>query len=290
MIAAFTLLFHSSVLLDSSAADDGINGKVKASWRIIAKAPLIVTGKMLIPLDKFKDLRAIRSYEYIDIPVKVSSIIKGEHVDKLMNIKYQPKGRSDAPYPDILLSFDRKEAVFFLEYNDWPEHQGIYFVSHPPSDALIKYSQIGVEQLKHKVQLQYEIITKKEAVKHDDEYDKEVRRIINNMMTPAKAERAYTELLNLDKYAVFAIIDQMNDFRDLPVKMFTIESPRGFSKIYQPKCVVDVMATVLNEITGESFGRIYNGGSERERLSAYQGWCIWKSYNKDNPDYNPSKL
>lgn len=43
-------------------------------------------------------------------------------------------------------------------------------------------------------------------------------------------------------------------------------------RFYGPAKVVDALAAILNQITGKSFGFIYNGGTEAERTSSVRGW------------------
>ena len=43
------------------------------------------------------------------------------------------------------------------------------------------------------------------------------------------------------------------------------------------KRVVDALAAILNQITGQDFGFIYNGATDAERTKAIQGWRDWLS-------------
>jgi hypothetical protein len=52
------------------------------------------------------------------------------------------------------------------------------------------------------------------------------------------------------------------------------ESPDAFEGLrhYGPEKVVDALAAILNQITGQDFGFIYNGATEAQRTQAVQGW------------------
>jgi hypothetical protein len=98
-----------------------------------------------------------------------------------------------------------------------------------------------------------------------------VKNLIDRMLNEETATEAYYRFITLDAQFVPAIICQMNDFRQLPVQQFALNS----QAVYRPRVVADALAVVLDEITGESFGRIYNGGSERERKVVVWGWSVW---------------
>jgi hypothetical protein len=77
--------------------------------------------------------------------------------------------------------------------------------------------------------------------------------------------------------AVPAIIAQMDDRRDLqdPRIALTNKSPDAWEgrRFYGPKKIVDVLAAILNQITGEDFGFIYNGDvTDAERTKTIEGW------------------
>jgi hypothetical protein len=47
---------------------------------------------------------------------------------------------------------------------------------------------------------------------------------------------------------------------------------------YGPEVIVEALAAILNQITGESYSpQIVNGGTERERKAAIDGWRIYLS-------------
>jgi hypothetical protein len=92
----------------------------------------------------------------------------------------------------------------------------------------------------------------------------------------AAQQRVFDRLVSLGKTAVPAIIAQMDDRRPLLDEAMTLknESPDAFEAIrqYGPERVVDALSAILNQITGEDFGSIENGGSDSDRATVVAGW------------------
>jgi len=96
-------------------------------------------------------------------------------------------------------------------------------------------------------------------------------------MTNAKTEqKAFVDLEALGCPAVPAIIQQMDNRRPLPDPNISLrnKSPKAFegTRFYGPKQVVDALSAILNQLTGQDFGFIENGGTDFERTKAVQGW------------------
>lgn len=75
--------------------------------------------------------------------------------------------------------------------------------------------------------------------------------------------------------AVPELVALMDDRRPLPWSVLALENaPGAFEdvRLYGPDLMVDALAAVLNQITGEHFGFIYNGGTEAERAATVAGW------------------
>lgn len=97
----------------------------------------------------------------------------------------------------------------------------------------------------------------------------------------------FDELIALGPAAVPAIIALMDDRRPLPVSQitFTNLAPNAFEGLrhYGPDLMVDALAAVLNQITAQHFGFIYNGGTESERAETVAGWRGWLQAHPDYP-------
>jgi len=94
--------------------------------------------------------------------------------------------------------------------------------------------------------------------------------------TQAAEQAAFDELEKLGCAAVPAIIQRMDDRRPLPVRYISLEnkSPQAFEAIrqYGPEEVVDALAAILNQLTGQHFEFIYNGASDDLRAKSVAGW------------------
>lgn len=94
----------------------------------------------------------------------------------------------------------------------------------------------------------------------------------------------FKKLEELGQEAVPAIIYLMDDFRRLPIQSISLECPPGWFEAlrhYSPDRVVDALAAILNQITGQSFGTmIYNGASKKERKLTIDGWRIYLHYQR----------
>jgi hypothetical protein len=82
----------------------------------------------------------------------------------------------------------------------------------------------------------------------------------------------------------------MDDRRPLAEKAISLRNPPGHwegIRQYSPENVTDAMTAILNQVTGEDFGITCNGGTERERREAVNGWRIYLHHLK-NPELNRS--
>ena len=106
--------------------------------------------------------------------------------------------------------------------------------------------------------------------------DKRVAVLIKRMLNAKTEQKAFSDLEALGCPAVPAIIRLMDDRRVLPDPRISLsnKSPQAFEAVrhYGPVQVVDALAAILNQLTGQDFGFIYNGGTDEERTRTVQGW------------------
>jgi hypothetical protein len=109
-----------------------------------------------------------------------------------------------------------------------------------------------------------------------NEIIQEIEALPTGPTSASKQQALFDQLVAKGSQAVPAIVELMDDRHPLPVPMISLEneSPGAFEgrRHYGPKLMVDALAAVLNQITGENFGSIYNGASEQERRSAVNAW------------------
>ena len=106
--------------------------------------------------------------------------------------------------------------------------------------------------------------------------DKRVAALIERMSNQKTEQKAFADLESLGCSAVPAIIERMDDRRELPDPNIALrnKSPDAFEnqRYYGPKKIVDALAAILNQITGQDFGFISNGATDAERDKAVHGW------------------
>ena len=51
---------------------------------------------------------------------------------------------------------------------------------------------------------------------------------------------------------------------------------------YGPDLIVEALDAILNDITGENFGNIHNGGTAAERAKALRSWRIYLDHLRTN--------
>ncbi|MGZ7031661.1 MAG: hypothetical protein ACXVIJ_06770, partial [Thermoanaerobaculia bacterium] len=88
--------------------------------------------------------------------------------------------------------------------------------------------------------------------------------------------QAFQDLESLGCAAVPSILRRMADRRKLPLHYIALKNTaRGsFEAVrqYAPELVVDALAAILNQVTAQHFGFIYNGSTDAERTKTVQGW------------------
>jgi len=114
--------------------------------------------------------------------------------------------------------------------------------------------------------------------------DQRVSVLIGQMLSASTEQKAFADLEMLGCQAVPSIIQQLDDRRDLPIPQISLrnKSPQAFEGIrhYGPMKVVDALAAILNQVTGRSFGFIYNGATDAERTETIKAWA---KFLRDTP-------
>jgi hypothetical protein len=97
-------------------------------------------------------------------------------------------------------------------------------------------------------------------------------------------QSAFDEIVALGCPAVPEIIAAMDDSRPLPVAYIRLQNddPHAFEAFrqYGPRSMTDALAAILNHLTWQDFGFIYNGVTEQERKRAIAGW---RAFLRDTP-------
>jgi hypothetical protein len=123
------------------------------------------------------------------------------------------------------------------------------------------------------------IRSRADAALKPDEADRRVGVLIEKVLaatTQSAQQRAFDEIEALGCAAVPSIIRRMDDRRKLPIAYIALKntSPNAFEAFrqYGPEEMVDALAAILNQLTGEHFEFIYNGATSDARTQSVAQW------------------
>lgn len=261
-------------------------------WKLVAQSHWIVAGSASAPVDEIQMAQHSGDHRYVETSVRVSNCLKGDKCPQTMIIRHFTRMRPYSPDPQALIELSGQVAIFFLRQVDGSSAPGLYFAGYTPS-ALQPYSEDLARDVRAMVRTNRAIVEDfSRLVRPEREplFEK-VKALIEATQDRTTQAQAFAALEALGEPAVPAIIMLMDDRRELPVKRISLvnKSPKAFEGIrhYGPKLVVDAMAAILNQITGEPFVTIVNGGSEEERRATVDGWRVYL-YRKRCATHNPA--
>ncbi|MBR0552183.1 hypothetical protein [Stakelama marina] len=237
----------------------------------------MLIGKMDVPKQRLAEEAQKTSPEYLDIPVEVESVVKGEDMRSAI-VRFYPQDAAYKPSNDAMLGLADKRAILFLQRVD-EGPVGLYFAGYT-QNALQLATDLTVAATRAEASRQTRILASWQADTKSPHFA-EVRTLIARFghVSGDRQQRIFDRLEALGKPAVPAIIAQMDDRRSLRTHSisFVNHAPDAFEGVrhYRPEKVVDGLDAVLNQITGESFVSIVNGGSNRERDATVAGWRLY---------------
>lgn len=101
---------------------------------------------------------------------------------------------------------------------------------------------------------------------------------------PMVVQAAVDFLLSQDqKLVVPSLMTRVSEMKLLAVPRVMIQDVRKPAKplkIYHPKKTCDLIALLLSIKTGQSFGNIYDGATDANRLKTIGSWQNWWNANK----------
>jgi hypothetical protein len=247
----------------------------------------VIQGILDVPEEKIRAAIASGDHAYVDISVAVKEVLKGDLDDKRITIRFYTRPASGVPDPKAVLGFDGKHALVFVVHNDDPHARGYYFAGQTPL-ALQAADARAVDPVRREIDKQ-RLILKTFARNFPPQQGKAhraVKQLVEAALDAKSQRQAFRELEALGQDAVPAMILLMDDRRPLPERTISLRNPEGHWEAvrhYRPEVVADALDAILNQITGESFGSIAGGGSERERRETINGWRIYLHYLKKEP-------
>jgi hypothetical protein len=254
------------------------------NWRTIAKSSNIYY------VNSYYLIRNIENYtinNYVGINIPIIKTLKGEIKDVITLRMYMNREN----YDFICSLTDNIEILIFLRksYNPWGPQYGNeynYYISTYIANSIIVSNDSFLDYVINEVAFQSQIINE-QLYKNfiiDNTLNNNIRNIINNITNRRMQQDGFRRLENYGNDGIPYIILFLDDFRQLPIRSISLENnfPGAFEGIrhYGPYLVVDALAAILNQITGESFGSIYNGDdtSDEERRQCINGWYIYLYY------------
>lgn len=244
--------------------------------KLIAASDLVLIGRLMVPQAQLAEEAQKASPGYLTLPITAEQVLKGSDAGGAA-VRFYPK---DAPYqPSIAAVRDLagKRAILFLTRVDTGPG-GLYFAGYSP-DALRPAVQASMNATVKETARQAQLLRSwKPDARHA--HFGEVQTLIARLGEAGgdEQQRIFNRLEALGKAAVPAIVDQMDNRRALRTREIVLanRAPDAFEAVrhYGPEQVVDALAALLGQITGENFGNIESGGSDRARAAAVAGWRV----------------
>jgi hypothetical protein len=244
---------------------------------LVAGSDLVLVGRMDVPKQRLLEESTKPSPDYLEIPIQIGGVVKGANVENA-TVRFYPRDAAYKPSNDSVLHLAGTPAILFLtRVDDGPV--GLYFAGYSP-DALKPATDQNLEAAREEVSRQAKIINSWRVDTTLPRFG-EVRALIARLgrVSGDEQQHVFDQLERLGEEAVPAIISQMDDRRPLQTQAISLvnHAKDAFEGMrhYGPKQVVDGLDAVLNQITGESFGSITNGGSDRQRAATVAGWRVY---------------
>ncbi|HEX3465920.1 MAG TPA: hypothetical protein VHS78_17870 [Candidatus Elarobacter sp.] len=274
-----------AVALFASVVRGAVAETISPSWKLCAASTTIVVGTLHVPDDA---LRAAQGGDgdYVDLAVDVAQTLKGASSRRIV-VRFYSKDTAYAPSSKTLLAMNGRPVMAFLTTIDVGGPSGAagtYFAGDTPS-ALRAPSPGATAEIRAEVARQARVL--RDWRPHPDwPHHAAVKALIAKTLRAQTEEQAFKDLEALGPDAVPAIADLMDDRRALGEPRITLNNPPDFFEAtshYAPELVVDALAVILGQITGEHFGAVANGGSNAQRRLAVDGWRIYADAQRAFP-------
>jgi hypothetical protein len=253
----------------------------RAYWRLCAQADAIVLGTLSVPHDGKGAIAGADGWARIAL--RAERTMKG-NLPPEPAVRFYLGADPGEVTKETLLALDGKPVIAFLLFStDGDSRPAFYFAQSERGVAAAEPARVA--------EIDAEIVRQNGVLAHwapdtGTANFTSVRLLIGKTTTKDGAAQAFKDLEALGRGGVSAMIAQMDDRRDLGVHQMELENPKGFwesFRHYGPEDVVDALDAILNQITGEDFGDIENGGSDEERDHTVAGWRIYDDVARNHP-------
>ena len=249
---------------------------------MIVRSNLIVIGTISPPIEQIEANQRSNKHDYVPVPVSVIECLKGSACPTSLVLRYYTQQDNDRPKLKELIATKGLRVILFLVQGDDADDHKFYFDGASALRGLSPELSLAIEK---EIALQTEVPAFLRA-HFDPEKDASFARvkflIDETTTTSERQKKAFSELEKMGQLAVPSMIMLMDDQRHLAERAISLANnfPNAFEGIrhYSPVVVTDAMVAILNQITGENFGSVHNGGSDAARRAAVDGWRTYLYY------------
>ena len=279
----FTMKLVSIILLGlisqhtySSTSDVSVcsnNETFELNPKNISKSHIILQGTLVSDTKSIVDSIGSGIYQSTQLNLIRNSTIKGgSDIPDVVEIEYSTRPINLRPCSHLILELDLNEVIVFLKPVIVNGEHKYYFEAS--SNSIIQNSNQRLNQITQTTNSQKEFITNfdRQFIVKDKELHTTITQLIKNIKFENTQQLAIQKLIALGDKAVPLIIYSMDNYLKVDNNEIKIHQKNGTVKTYSPDLVVDVLAIVLNSITGMHYGYIYNGASDLERAQTVSAW------------------
>lgn len=261
-------------LLTLSALAATVEVEPHSSWKFIAKADAIVVGRLSAsPRVKKALQKTSPAEEFVQIDLEVTRTLKGPLSARIPVRHYVSSQPDYGPAAKDMFDLLGQSSLIYLIYSE-----GEYYFSYG-KEAISPVEKLPKDEIQSVMQ---ELVRQKTVLDNWEPLEKSPHYSDIKILIDAIAEGNESALIVLEEIgvkAVPAIVSLLDDkrpypYRQLPLRNKSLDDFEAYRR-YGPELMVDALAAILNQITGVSFGFIFNGASEIERQHEIDGWRIY---------------
>jgi hypothetical protein len=210
------LLFNillGGTLVFASLTQNVLANSTESDWRLIAQSHVIVVATLNVPIDEISAQLKSDRPEYIELALTNINPIKGE-VEGDLKVRYfpDPLKRFGVPTSAIQQANQLRVLCFLVESGS-----DLYFAGNTPYSLLVFDSPTQPDSIASEVSRQDQVL-QNWTPNPDLPYYSKVKRQIELIAKGRKQKHAFRKLEALGDKAVLAIIDLMDDRRQLKDK------------------------------------------------------------------------
>lgn len=267
------LALSSTALFGTAKAAEPTKIPLYSGWKMVAASSLIVCGTLEFASQGDED----------DITIAIKEVYKGH--SKGNTVHFRRRGHSPT-LKGKAASLSSKPVIAFLttaSYGRDPKNATVVLASEPGA-ALKLFTPSLAKAIKAEISNQKAVagLPDSRLIRPNPEETRVLSLLDKCTKSELDQEEAFAQLIKMGRAAVPGLVLHMNDRRRLPSPAITLENsdPSAFEAVrhYTPELVVDAIAAILNQLTGEYFGGIESGDAPTLRANCVQGWRVYLWY------------